>query len=129
MLTWHSDSISAHQRHENHHSVSRLPYLPSADAYVSESGGRIFYHVPSDESSDGRRDDVGFGLVDNLVIRTIVSSDSGLDNSPFRLMEDLQWKDQISNVNAAGPDEFNDTLLPLEHHSGQLWIFATQLQQ
>jgi hypothetical protein len=85
--------------------------------------------VPSDESSDGRRDDVGFGLVDNLVIRTIVSSDSGLDNSPFRLMEDLQWKDQISNVNAAGPDEFNDTLLPLEHHSGQLWIFATQLQQ
>ncbi|KAL3795006.1 hypothetical protein ACHAWO_005387 [Cyclotella atomus] len=44
-------------------------------------------------------------------------------------MEDLQWKDQISNVNAAGPDEFNDTLLPLEHHSGQLWIFATQLQQ
>jgi hypothetical protein len=31
----------------------QLPYLPWADAYVSESGGRIFYPVPLDESSDG----------------------------------------------------------------------------
>ncbi|KAL3778666.1 hypothetical protein ACHAWO_011653 [Cyclotella atomus] len=26
------------------------------------------------------------------------SNKSGLDNSPFGLMEDLQWKHQISNV-------------------------------
>ncbi|KAL3765506.1 hypothetical protein ACHAWO_011104 [Cyclotella atomus] len=105
----------------------RLPYLPRADAYVSESGGRIFYPVPMDESSDGPRDDVG--LVDNLVIRPIVSSNSGLNTSPFRLMEDLKWKDRISNINAAGPDGFNGTLFPLEQRSGKLWIFATQLQQ
>ncbi|KAL7506226.1 hypothetical protein ACHAXN_003487, partial [Cyclotella atomus] len=95
----------------------QLPYLPWADAYVSESGGRIFYPVPLDESSDGYH-------------KMVISNKSGLDNSPFRLMEDLQWKHQISNVNAAVPDGFNDdTLLPLEQSSGKLWAFATQLQQ
>lgn len=27
--------------------LARLSFLPAADAYVSENGGRIFYHDPS----------------------------------------------------------------------------------
>ena len=41
----------------------RLPYLPRADAYVSESGGRIFYPVSIDKLNS--RD----GVVNNLVIQ------------------------------------------------------------
>ena len=37
--------------------LQRLPYLPKADAYASENGGRIFYPVLDDEQATNNEDD------------------------------------------------------------------------
>lgn len=96
--------------------LQRLPFLPLADAYCSEGGGRIFY--PTGEySSDGR----------------------------LQLREDLSWRRKLEDTNAAGPDGFTNSLnektkeiivsnendvlstTSISDRQGKLWDFARQL--
>jgi len=115
----------------------RLPYLPRADAYVSESGGRIFYpHSPLDDNVDG--------LVDGLLVNP--KEYTGCSSShlnPFTLVEDLDWRNEISNLLCAGSDGYStlapragsdgfSTLtppVPIEHRTGALWKHAQTLQK
>jgi hydroxymethylpyrimidine pyrophosphatase-like HAD family hydrolase len=115
----------------------RLPYLPRADAYVSESGGRIFYpHSALDDNIDG--------LVDGLLVypkEYTGCSQSHLN--PFTLVEDLDWRNEISKLECAGLDGYSilapragsdgfSTLtppVPIEHRKGALWQHAQTLQK
>jgi hydroxymethylpyrimidine pyrophosphatase-like HAD family hydrolase len=101
----------------------RLPYLPKADAYVSESGGRIFYPVPIDDESKATHPT---GAVENLVIQPITTSDSPKSSS-FTLVEDLEWRAQISDIHAAGPDGFDYNDIPIDQRKGKLWDYGRQL--
>jgi len=102
----------------------RMPYLPRADAYVSESGGRIFYPC---SISNNEKD--ASGLVEGVAIQPISYPNiSPEDAEPFALVEDLDWKQRISKLDAAGSDGF-DNDLPTEHRKGKLWEFASSLLQ
>ena len=134
----------------------RLPYLPRADAYVSESGGRIFYPCPpvaniattsvkeeeNDSSSTTTTSANHYhdGLVKDLVIHPIpYPGSSPSDLAPFSLREDMNWRKRISHVNAAGPDGYytddNDVnndgtttgVLPISSRKGKVWEYARTL--
>ena len=115
----------------------RLPYLPRADAYVSESGGRIFY--PNSSIND-KVD----GMVDGVFVHP--QPYEGCPSShlePFTLVEDLLWRNEISNLDCAGTDGYSilapragsdgfSTLtppLPIDQRSGKLWNHARSLQK
>lgn len=115
----------------------RLPYLPRADAYVSESGGRIFYPNSSiNDKVDGMVDGV---LVHPQPYEGCPSSDL----EPFTLVEDLLWRNEISNLDCAGTDGYSilapragsdgfSTLtppIPIDQRSGKLWAHARALQK
>jgi hypothetical protein len=89
--------------------MKRLPYLPRADAYASEAGGRVFY--PTD----------GPGVVP-------VAFDAASDNDmvPFDLKEDFEWRSRIAESNAAGKDGYYDDV-PIKDRVGLLWDFARTL--
>ena len=96
----------------------RLPYLPQADAYVSESGGRIFYphEIPKNEETDIE------GLVQGLIVHPVPYP--GISNNyPFCLIEDTNWRDNISQLHAAGNDGY-DNSFPVEKRRGKLWELA-----
>ncbi|CAD7696486.1 unnamed protein product [Ostreobium quekettii] len=48
--------------------LQRLPFLPLADAYVSENGGRIFYHKPALPSAVGLVEDMAWRRAQNRVV-------------------------------------------------------------
>lgn len=115
----------------------RLPYLPRADAYVSESGGRIFYpHSSVNDMVDG--------MVDGVLVHP--QPCEGCPSShlePFTLVEDLLWRNEISNLECAGTGGYStlapragsdgfSTLtppIPIEQRSGKLWAHARSLQK
>ena len=102
----------------------RLPYLPRADAYVCESGGRIFY--PRSVSGLEEED----GLVKDLDIHPVsYTGIASTDATPFVLVEDMEWRHRISQANAAGTDGYtnNDDCFPIEKRKGKLWEFASSL--
>eukprot|EP00558_Chaetoceros_sp_UNC1202_P006830 CAMPEP_0197236712 /NCGR_PEP_ID=MMETSP1429-20130617/3738_1 /TAXON_ID=49237 /ORGANISM="Chaetoceros sp., Strain UNC1202" /LENGTH=422 /DNA_ID=CAMNT_0042695561 /DNA_START=211 /DNA_END=1479 /DNA_ORIENTATION=+ len=117
--------------------IKRLPYLPRADAYASEAGGRIFYP----KSIDGGD---GTGVV------RPVSFDGATeeDLQPYTLEEDKSWRSKLSREDAAGTDgyvgdamaiflgkkkqngEEDARLIPIDERSGgALWKFAQELQR
>ncbi|KAL9185544.1 hypothetical protein ACHAXT_003321 [Thalassiosira profunda] len=101
----------------------RLPFLPRADAYVSESGGRIFYPRPI----LGEGADATDGLVDGAVIQPqLYPGISGADSAPFALVEDVHWRGQMSKPTAAGADG-HDNEISIEQRQGKLWDFARTL--
>lgn len=115
----------------------RLPYLPRADAYVCESGGRIFYprsvsgttSTPknSEQSDNNEEED---GLVKDLDIHPVsYTGIASTDATPFVLVEDMEWRNRISQANAAGTDGYksNDDNIPIEKRKGKLWEFASSL--
>ncbi|KAL7523805.1 hypothetical protein ACHAXR_000337, partial [Thalassiosira sp. AJA248-18] len=106
----------------------RLPYLPRADAYVSESGGRIFYPWPIFSKDAGVEDEDGRdGMVKGLSVQPV--SYPGInpsDATPFALVEDMHWRHQISQLNAAGSDGY-DNDKPIHQRKGTLWEFAQSL--
>jgi len=96
--------------------IQRLPFLPKADAYCSEGGGRIFYPM---------KDDVGNG---------------------YALKEDLSWRKTMEALDAAGSDgygpsvgDFKDNVIqsaedvisniPIFERKGILWEFASSLKR
>jgi hypothetical protein len=112
----------------------RLPYLPRSDAYVCESGGRIFYPRPFREygketlnQNDDDNHTADDGYVKDLVVRPISYPDmpSGYDE-PFILVEDMDWREQMSHLDAAGTDGYDNTI-EIEHRRGKLWDFARAL--
>ena len=110
----------------------RLPYLPRADAYVSESGGRIFYprSISSKEKKIIEEDDDDDGLVKDLIIQPIsYTGISTNDEIPFILVEDMDWRKRMSQLDAAGIDGYNsdDYTIPIQQRRGKLWEFASTL--
>lgn len=106
----------------------RLPYLPRADAYVSESGGRIFY--PRQISKEGVEEDNAIdGVVKGLVVHPVsYPGISPSDATPFSLVEDMHWRTRISQLHAAGSDGYDDAI-PIEQRRGTLWEFARTLSK
>ena len=111
--------------------IKRLPYLPRADAYASEGGGRIFYPVPKGTTSNS-----------NMVHPVEFDGASDDDLKPFGLVEDELWRSKLSEEYAAGTDGFvgdsmdiylgkqrKDTpMMPINERKGALWDFARTLQ-
>ena len=94
----------------------RLPYLPRADAYVCESGGRIFYPRP-----------IADGMVKELTVHPVsYPGISPVDAAPFALVEDMQWRNRISQLDAAGNDGYDNEVL-VETRRGKLWDYARTL--
>lgn len=109
--------------------IKRLPFLPKADAYATEAGGRIFYPVtnlhnytgstiqpePFDDATD--EDLVAFGLVEDMEWRSRMSRDdaAGLDGYMGDSMDMFLNKTRGTNV------------IPLEERKGNLWNFAKEL--
>ena len=100
----------------------RLPYLPRADAYVCESGGRIFYPRPISDV-----DGVVEGMVKELTVHPVsYPGISPVDAAPFALVEDMQWRNRISQLDAAGNDGYDNEVL-VEARRGKLWDVARTL--
>ena len=106
--------------------MSRLPHLPVADAYCSEGGGRIFYPTPISENDDN----------DDFLV---IYPKNG--ESPFRLVEDMEWRKKMEDSGAAGfhgyesknenvckDDKIADPQrIDIEKREGLLWGFARNL--
>ena len=132
--------------------LQRLPYLPRADAYCSENGGRIFYPIESTIEQD--KDDT------KRIIRSIDGDGDGNDifwihpkryghdgktenggdphrNRPFGIREDKAWRKKMTT--SIGGDSFGSfslqetfedpatSSLPLNERDGLLWDFARDL--
>jgi len=99
--------------------VKRLPYLPKADAYCCEAGGRIFFPAApakglsvSPERYDGAEDP---------------------ELEPYGLVEDMEWRQIMEADTAAAKDGYHQTengheLIPLSDRRGLLWSFARDLE-
>eukprot|EP00548_Thalassiothrix_antarctica_P014131 CAMPEP_0194178712 /NCGR_PEP_ID=MMETSP0154-20130528/12237_1 /TAXON_ID=1049557 /ORGANISM="Thalassiothrix antarctica, Strain L6-D1" /LENGTH=201 /DNA_ID=CAMNT_0038893735 /DNA_START=177 /DNA_END=779 /DNA_ORIENTATION=- len=95
---------------------NRIPYLPKADAYCCENGGRIFYPISITNKNEGKKDDGRrrriFTLVheygDNLINNNDDSNNNEDDSNnidSFYLEEDLVWKNERI-VPITGKDSF-----------------------
>lgn len=103
----------------------RLPFLPKADAYCCEAGGRIFYPV-----NDNR--------LGNFRVNPIqVNGENAEDPEPFFIYEDTDWRERMEMEDAAGKDGFlgkeidqstrNLQPISLSERKGPLWKHAQTL--
>lgn len=102
--------------------VKRLPYLPRADAYVIENGGRIFYPqgaatggVETPKGEGGSTVDSSSGVPSDLA--SAVGDPSLTAHPESALTEDLQWRSKMEGV--TGPAS-QDAKKP-EDREGPLW--------
>jgi hypothetical protein len=105
--------------------LKRLPYLPRADAYCCEAGGRIFYPIQQKE--------------DAASLTVIPASYDGArtqDLEEFGLVEDMDWRNEMEKIDAAGKGGFvsnelgdgsNQAPLSIADREGSLWEFARRL--
>lgn len=101
--------------------LARLPFLPRADAYCTEAGGRIFYPVDS-------VDDTEFAVTPQKF-----DGCTDEDLKPFGLEEDMEWRTKMEKVAgnyglkveelANNPSKVPD----LNERDGLLWDFARHL--
>lgn len=101
--------------------LNRVPFLPRADAYCTEAGGRIFYPVEPNE--------------DGFVVKPQkYDGCTPEDMEPFSLVEDMAWRAKMEPV--AGSYGLSDlkelSLNPskissLNERDGLLWDFARHL--
>ncbi|KAL7439221.1 hypothetical protein ACHAXH_004366 [Discostella pseudostelligera] len=104
----------------------RLPYLPRSDAYVCESGGRIFYPQPI-MSNVNENDSIANGYVRDLVVQPVSFQGMPLGyDAPFILVEDMYWRGQISQLDAAGSDGYVNNI-SIAHRRGKLWDYARSI--
>lgn len=103
--------------------LNRIPYLPRADAYCSEAGGRIFYPT-DDQSSISIQPQPFQGATDD-------------DLRPFGLREDTEWRKMMEE--SAGVDGFvgqelvdlakgTQTTIPVSARNGAVWEYARELE-
>lgn len=91
--------------------ANRLPYLPRADAYVIENGGRIFY--PKEAVPD-----VGDNGDEKTVPAASAVGDPSLTgHAASALEEDLEWRKRMEGV--TGPSSQDDRAPDLR--TGPLW--------
>ena len=96
--------------------IKRLPFLPRADAYACEAGGRIFYPVEIDQKYDG------------IVISPQKYEGISQQNSqPYGLKEDMEWRTNMSMPGAAGKDGYDNNDNNISERDGLLWEFANSL--
>jgi hypothetical protein len=95
---------------------NRLPFLPRADAYCAEGGGRIFYPVDTDDTEDG------------FIIKPMKyegAKEAGV--RPFRLVEDLEWRKMMESyagkfvIDIPGSEQ---AVEPINVRDGELWKYA-----
>jgi hydroxymethylpyrimidine pyrophosphatase-like HAD family hydrolase len=104
--------------------LKRLPYLPKADAYCTEAGGRIFYPT-----------DAGISQDNVFVVKPKGYGRASKDDlKPFGIQEDLEWRAKIEEASG----EFGSPSLKelyrdpsktkeLKERDGLLWDFARHL--
>lgn len=135
--------------------LNRLPYLPRADAYCTEAGGRIFY------PTEPFLEDESLSTEDQHQWTPVAyEGASPEDLIPFGLTEDKKWRSQLELEEAAGTDGYagneifsnricdeddddeeclidydnpygfpkQQDVIPLTERKGALWEFARQLQ-
>ncbi|CAJ1941091.1 unnamed protein product [Cylindrotheca closterium] len=104
--------------------LNRLPYLPKADAYCSEAGGRIFY--PTDKLTEG------CFQVDPKTFEGATKEDL----KPFGIVEDMDWRREMEKYTGEfdldgssfeNIESFEST--PAENRVGGLWDYARDLQK
>jgi hypothetical protein len=110
--------------------LKRLPFLPRADAYCCEAGGRIFYPVINSVQQDKH----AAGLT---VTPAPYDGVRAQDLEVFGLVEDMDWRREMERIDAAGKDGFvsnelgdenNHTPMSIADREGSLWEFARRLQ-
>jgi hypothetical protein len=121
--------------------LRRLPYLPRADAYCSENGGRIFYPVENDgaKEEENEENDGVFWVKPKKYRHNFGAGRAGdpRRDKPFGIREDKAWRKQMEA--SIGGDSFGDFSLreihdaakqasvPLQERDGFLWDFARGL--
>jgi hypothetical protein len=109
--------------------LKRLPYLPRADAYCCEAGGRIFY--PSIHPVQQNEDTAGL-----TVTPESYDGAQAQDLEAFGLVEDMDWRREMERIDAAGKDGFisnelgddnNQAPMSIAGREGPLWEFARRL--
>eukprot|EP00903_Cladosiphon_okamuranus_P015018 g13896.t1 len=97
--------------------VSRLPFLPRADAYVIENGGRIFY--PKKKGADGEAEPSEKAEVAGAQgeEESAVGDPTLTAHAASALEEDLKWREMMES--ATGPAS-QDAKAP-EDREGPLW--------
>jgi len=123
--------------------LSRLPYLPRADAYALEAGGRIFYPVTaptSDREGTTEGDAVALQELEASGRDVFVVRPKHFDGAtkedllPFAIEEDMQWRKNIEQLAgnfdspplkelAKKPSKTKD----VRERDGLLWDFARML--
>lgn len=99
--------------------LSRLPYLPRADAYCTEAGGRIFYPAEDDLSS---KDNVF------VVKPRKYKGATEKDLAPFGLIEDMEWRSKMEKDTGKFDLASNANNTPnLNERDGLLWDFSRHL--
>jgi hypothetical protein len=110
--------------------LKRLPFLPRADAYCCEAGGRIFYPV----TNSVQQNEDAAGLTVTPAPYDGVRAE---DLEAFGLVEDMDWRREMERIDAAGKDGFvsnelgddnNHTSMSIADREGSLWEFARRLQ-
>ena len=148
--------------------LKRLPFLPAADAYCSEAGGRIFLLQQEKKKNRGVTDTTTPLLSPNKSPSSKLFSFSVTPESLegftddtttstteeeslfFDIVEDLEWRQQMEDEQAAGVDGYagveldmfhqstrststtipsSSPTIPIAHRKGRLWDFARQLME
>ena len=118
--------------------LKRLPYLPLADAYCSEAGGRIFYARSNHDPT--------INNIKNVPTYTATPKKydgaDPADLKPFTIVEDMEWRREMEQPHAAGTDGYvgaeinllqdssNSNVshpIPVSERAGKLWEFAHKL--
>jgi len=74
---------------------ARVPFLPRADAYASENGGRIFYPLTV-VSTDNNTSTLTDKNTESTSIEDSVFYDK--DGTAFQLKEDLEWRNEMDTT-------------------------------
>ena len=75
--------------------LQRLPFLPKADAYATENGGRIFYPLDDNTNNNNKKDTF-------WVKPKRFKGSTKDDLLPFGIYEDMDWKKKMINTKALG---------------------------
>jgi hypothetical protein len=123
--------------------IKRLPFLPLADAYCCEAGGRIFYPTPysNNNNNDNSTNDERNDIIQPIIFNSTTNNEDYENNSflqeerkePFVLVEDMEWRTRMELGARAGVDR-NDTDVSLskpilvESRLQRLWGYAETLK-
>lgn len=116
--------------------LKRLPFLPKADAYCSEAGGRIFYPVMT--TAGEKEENCDATATRDTFLVTPQAYDGALkeegDLTPFKIVEDLEWRRRMEQTAGSFGKmtlqeiAFHPDRVPAMHErDGLLWDFARDI--